>query len=59
MNRLQTAPGQYRIVVIDGAIPGSGATARQIKVSWPEKHVIVLTGPRQPAMLAQSLLLVL
>jgi CheY-like chemotaxis protein len=56
MDRLRAAPGQFKIVVVDGDLPGSNAMVRTIRQSWPDKYVIVLTGPRKPASLAQSLL---
>jgi CheY-like chemotaxis protein len=56
MDRLRTAPGQFKLVVVDGAIPGSSAMVRTIKQAWPDKPVIVVRGPRQPASLARSLL---
>ena len=56
LTRLRTAPGQFKVVVVDGALPGSSGIVRSIRRSWPDKPVILLNGPRQPAHLAQSLL---
>ncbi len=54
--RLRDKPGEFKVVVVNGGLPGSGAMVRTIRQSWPDKHVILLTGPRQRVRLAQSLL---